>query len=183
MSACGRFVVQHHNRHARTRCRICRHDSGLHRVYISCNPATQARDPGTSPITIGMFENGMYDHILASAEENGLPVFLFLPERPELDNVYLKWAHAGAMFGVPSDARTPSQRRRSDLLFGAGDGNRTRVVSLGSSSSTIEPRPQCNELYPKGNYFCPQTASYAAFRRVSIYLRPMPVLVFGTHAA
>ena len=62
------------------------------------------------------------------------------------------------LYGIPPhrfDSRRPSynllkQKRPWASIIavrfsGAGDGNRTRVTSLGSSSSTIEPRPQFSE--------------------------------------
>ncbi len=37
----------------------------------------------------------------------------------------------------------PADGRRGRVAYGAGDGNRTHVSSLGSYSSTIELRPHC----------------------------------------
>ena len=40
-------------------------------------------DPGLSPAESEAFASGGYDHLLAAAADNGLPLFVFAPDRPE----------------------------------------------------------------------------------------------------
>lgn len=67
--------------------RVHRLDPDHDAVIRQVRDAPQARalriDPGMSPAELRQFAEGGYDHILASACDQGLPLFVFAPDSPE----------------------------------------------------------------------------------------------------
>ena len=67
--------------------RIHRLDPEFAAIVRQVRDAPQGRalrlDPGLSPVEVREFAEGGYDHILAAAADNGLPVFVFCPDQPQ----------------------------------------------------------------------------------------------------
>lgn len=87
VSPTGELAAQLHPHRFRYLLRVHRLDpeyGALIRQVRDASGALALRiDPGMSPAEMEAFASGGYDHIFGAAEECGLPLFAFAPDRPE----------------------------------------------------------------------------------------------------